>query len=159
MKNQRHAENRDQWAIEPGIGEPIQFDMRNEEDIDDDQSPNLIYWPHKGNIFFRKDLLFFCCLFRQFLFPGEVLDPDYKPSPVFLVRRVKKLSGVPYYHRETLGKLGIGEDNHLEKMIVVPNLPTMCAKLYSVKHLIEVKPLTFPMGFPDDDEFDPSACR
>ena len=27
------------------------------------------------------------------------------------------------------------------------------------QHLVEIIPLKFPMGFPDDDEFDPAACR
>ena len=54
---------------------------------------------------------------------------------------------------------GIGLDAPMDKIAVVPNTPTMCYKLFSVKHLVEIIPLKFPMGFPSDEEFDAAACR
>ena len=147
----------DEWKREPGIQDPLVFDMQIKEDIDDDQTENLIYFPHKGKQ---------ASLFRSpnpnlksFLPSGEKLDPDYEPSPVFLVKRVKTFKRVPYYHRETCFKLGLGEDTAPDKLIVVPNIPSMCSKLYSIKHLIEVILVKFPMGIPDDEDFDPAACR
>lgn len=44
-------------------------------------------------------------------------------------------------------------------MVIVPNMPSMNYKLFGIKHLIEIIPLSFPNGFPSDDEFDPKACR
>ncbi len=38
-------------------------------------------------------------------------------------------------------------------------MPTMVYRLFSVKHLIEIIPLKFPMGFPSKEEFDPAACK
>ena len=36
-------------------------------------------------------------------------------------------------------------------MVVVPNTPSMLTKLYTIKHIIEIIPIKFPMGFPDDE--------
>ena len=32
----------------------------------------------------------------------------------------------------------------------LPNLPSVSAVLYKIKHMVEVTPLTFPNGFPED---------
>ncbi len=119
---------------------------------------------------------------------GEEWPEDYTPSPVFLVKKVKHLWGQPYWHKETCERIGriekenggsfhsvanvsflfflffyvstgIGPWAPMERIAVVPNTPSMCYKLFSVKHLIEIIPLRFPMGFPSDEEFDPAACR
>ena len=55
--------------------------------------------------------------------------------------------------------VGIGEHAPDDKVVALPNTPSMCYKLFSVKHLVEIIPLKFPMGFPSDEEFDPAACR
>ena len=36
-------------------------------------------------------------------------------------------------------------------MVVVPNTPSQLTRLYTIKHLIEIIPIKFPMGFPDDE--------
>jgi len=37
---------------------------------------------------------------------GEMWPENYKPSPVILVKRVKALQGEPYWHKETLERIG-----------------------------------------------------
>ena len=32
----------------------------------------------------------------------------------------------------------------------LPNLPSVCALLYKIKHVVEITPVTFPKGMPDD---------
>ena len=32
----------------------------------------------------------------------------------------------------------------------LPNLPSVCALLYKIKHVVDIIPLTFPKGMPDD---------
>ena len=137
IRNQKTAENIDDWKRGPGIQDPIVYSMKDPDDIDDDQTPDMVYYPHKG----------------------EEIATDYKPSPVLLVKRVKPLAFQPFWHKEACEKLGLGEFSPLEKVVAVPNIPSMCYKLFAIKHLIEIIPLKFPMGFPEDEEFDPAACR
>ena len=73
--------------------------------------------------------------------------------------QVKPLSGQPYWHKSTMARLGFEECGRPDKLVVVPNMPSMCYKLFTVKHLVEIIPLKFPMGFPEDEEFDASCCQ
>ena len=34
--------------------------------------------------------------------------------------------------------------------VFLPNLPSVCALLYKIKHVVDITPLTFPKGMPDD---------
>jgi len=34
--------------------------------------------------------------------------------------------------------------------VFLPNLPSVCALLYKIKHVVEITPITFPKGIPDD---------
>ena len=34
--------------------------------------------------------------------------------------------------------------------VFLPNLPSVCALLYKIKHVVEITPVTFPKGMPDD---------
>jgi hypothetical protein len=49
--------------------------------------------------------------------------------------------------------LGLGEDEELSKRVVLANLPSVSLLLWKIKHLLAIKPVTFPNSFPDD--FDP----
>jgi len=140
VKNQRTAYNIDEWRKQTGIGEAVRLDNQDDDDIDDDQIPDVAYYPHKGDDF-------------------EERSREYKPSPVLLVKRVRTLKGQPYYHKEMCERLGLGFYQHVDRMVVVPNTPSMLTRLYTIKHIIEIIPIKFPMGFPDDEEFDPAACR
>ncbi len=82
VKNQRTAFNVDEWRIGAGIGQPKRLDNAVDEDIDDDQMPEVVYWPHKGDDFHER-------------------SEGYTPSPVLLVKRTKKLGGEPYWHKDT----------------------------------------------------------
>ncbi len=80
----RTADNVDEWKRGHGIQPPITFSMKDPEDIDDDQTPDMMYYPYKG----------------------EVLPEKFEASPVLLVKRVKSLKGQPYWHKETCERLG-----------------------------------------------------
>lgn len=140
VKNQRTAANIDEWRKQTGIGDAVRLDNQDDQDIDDDQIPEVVYYPHMGDDF-------------------EERSQNYKPSPVLLIKRVKTLKGQPYYHKDMCERLGIGYHQHVNRMVVVPNTPSQLTRLYTIKHLIEIIPIKFPMGFPDDEEFDPAACR
>lgn len=43
-----------------------------------------------------------------------------------------------------------GPDGSITDIVIVKNTPEHCAVLYKVKHLVEIKPITFPNGFPKD---------
>ena len=56
-------------------------------------------------------------------------------------------------------RLGLGYYQHVDRMVVVPNTPSMLTRLYTIKHIIEIIPIKFPMGFPDDEVGDNSTYR
>ena len=47
--------------------------------------------------------------------------------------------------------MGLGYHQHADRMVVVPNTPSMLTKLYTIKHIVEIIPIKFPMGFPEDE--------
>jgi hypothetical protein len=82
VKNQKHAENVHEWKRGVGIGDPVRLDNKDDKDRDDDQMPDVVYFPHKGDDFVER-------------------SKNYKASPVLLVKRLKPLAGQPYWHKET----------------------------------------------------------
>lgn len=77
-------------------------------------------------------------------------DPPYEASKLFRVRRIKELKGVPYYEKEILKLLKL--DGRINDIVIIKNIPEINARLWKVKHLIEIKPVTFPDGFPQNAE-------
>ena len=45
---------------------------------------------------------------------------------------------------------GIGKNEEIYKKVFLPNTPSVSLLLYRIKHLVEIKPVTFPNGMPDD---------
>ena len=90
VRNQKTHLNMDEWTRQPGIGDPVVFDMQDQRDFDDDQMPDMIYFPHKGEDFHKK-------------------SKEYQPAKVLLVKQIKTLRGQPYWHKETLERMGLGE--------------------------------------------------
>ena len=43
--------------------------------------------------------------------------------------------------------------------VFLPNLPSVCALLYRIKHVVEITPVTFPKGMPDDFHPDTHGFR
>ncbi|XP_059091820.1 uncharacterized protein LOC131887275 [Tigriopus californicus] len=138
LQNQKHVLDMPDWERGPGIQDPLVYPMKDPLDRDDDQTYDITYWPHKG----------------------QVMAEEFQdPSPILLVKRVRTLICQPYYHKEACERLGLGQFAPMEKIAVLPNTPTMCWRLVPIKHLIEIIPLTFPMGYPSNEEFDPACCR
>lgn len=74
-------------------------------------------------------------------------DPPYEPTKLFQVKRIKPLKGLPYWEKHMLKEMGL--DQKLSDIAIVKNIPENNARLWKIKHLIEITPITFPNGFPD----------
>ena len=141
LANVKHAENIEEWQVEPGIGHPIKFSQyrENVEDYDDAKDLDMVYFPHKGQ---------------------EPWPQDYQASPVLLVKRVKSLKGEPWWHKQDCERIGLGlyAVQDLTR-VALPNLSFYNALLYRIKHLIEVVPVQFPDGVPSPEEFDAKCAK
>jgi len=144
----RQAKNPDEqaWKLGHGILEPVVLDLSTEErtrarqyQVDyrgrashtDDDDNKIKYYPNDATD----------------------MDMDNTPSPVLMIRRVKPLKGEPYWNKHYCEQVGVGEFEKLSKPSFLPNLPSVGLLLYKIKHLIEITPITFPNGIPED--FDP----
>lgn len=77
-------------------------------------------------------------------------EEGFKPSKLFMVWRIASLNGRPKWEKETIIKLGLVHDK--VKYAIVKNTASNNEILWSVKHLIRVKPIEFPDGFPSEDD-------
>lgn len=148
IRNVKHAENIDEWTKGHGIGNPIEIKPWRpnwDEDIDDDQHFDMKYFPHKDE---ENTGLW-----------AERNTEGYTPPIVLLVERTKPIRGQPWYHKEILEKLGIGKASYHGKRVAIPNMSFYTSKLYQVKHMIKITPVTFPHGVPSQDEFDPKMAQ
>ncbi|XP_019555248.3 large ribosomal subunit protein uL30m [Aedes albopictus] len=86
-----------------------------------------------------------------FYYPREndahSLPETGEPSKLFRVRRIKPVKGCPHWEKRILRDLGLYESN---AVAVVKNIPENNARLWKVKHLIEVLPIRFPHGEPTE---------
>jgi len=137
------------WQLGPGVEEPITLDLRTEE-----RTRALQYEvPYKGygtKVNNGDDLI------SYYPHTGEVM-PEDRPSPVLMVTKVKSKRGEPYWVKAYMDQIGLGGFGggqvSLKKVgsrVFLPNLPSVSAVLYRIKHMVEVTPLTFPCGFPED---------
>ena len=90
---------------------------------------------------------------------AEKNKEGYKTPTVLLVERVKPMRGEPWYHKEILERLGLGDWTYEGKRVAVPNMSFYTSKLYQIKHMIKITPVTFPQGLPDREEFDPKMAK
>ncbi|XP_044763668.1 39S ribosomal protein L30, mitochondrial [Coccinella septempunctata] len=86
--------------------------------------------------------------FKYYPSKPDFQDPPYEPSKLFRVQRIKPLKGVPYYEKSILRDFKL--DTKLSDVVILKNMPETIMKLWKIKHLIEIKPVTFPNGFPTD---------
>uniref|UniRef100_A0A1Y1KQ81 Uncharacterized protein n=1 Tax=Photinus pyralis TaxID=7054 RepID=A0A1Y1KQ81_PHOPY len=75
-------------------------------------------------------------------------DPPYEPSKLFKVQRIKHIKGCPYWEKNILKEFKI--DGKLNNYAIIKNIPENNARLWRIKHLVKIVPVTFPNGFPDD---------
>ncbi|CAG5041819.1 unnamed protein product [Parnassius apollo] len=74
-------------------------------------------------------------------------DPEYTPSKLFRVERIRPTKNNPWWLKTILKELKIDEAN---RVTIVKNIPEVNARLWKIKHLIKVTPITFPYGEPTE---------
>ena len=74
----------------------------------------------------------------------------FQPSKLFMVWRIASLVGRPKWEKEAMIQLGLVD--HKIKYAIVKNTASNNEFLWPIKHLIRVKPITFPDGFPSEDD-------
>ncbi|XP_046670655.1 uncharacterized protein LOC124360797 [Homalodisca vitripennis] len=87
--------------------------------------------------------------FKYYPRPGEV-DPIIKPAKLFMVQRIQSLRGQPYWVKDIIEELELHKDE-VDKA-VVKNTPEMNKKLWIVKHIIKIIPITYPYGEPQEGD-------
>lgn len=75
----------------------------------------------------------------------------FKPSKLFMVWRIDHLVGRPIWEKDIIIELGLAGDRR--DYAIVKNTPSMNKKLWQVKHLIRIQPITFPDGFPEGEDY------
>ncbi|XP_065092260.1 uncharacterized protein mRpL30 [Ochlerotatus camptorhynchus] len=88
---------------------------------------NIIYYPRESN--------------------AHSLPETNESSKLFRVRRIKPIKGCPHWEKRILRDLGLYESN---AVAVVKNIPENNARLWKIKHLVEVLPIRFPHGEPTE---------
>lgn len=133
------------WKLGHGIQEPLTMDPNTKErkralqyivkyrgESINEAENTVKYYPHKDE---------------------EV--PTEAPSPVLMVRRTKSLYGEPWFNKNYCQQIGLGTKEKESKLVFLPNLPSVSLVLFKIKHLLEITPVTFPNGIPED--FDPET--
>ncbi|XP_063709659.1 large ribosomal subunit protein uL30m [Culicoides brevitarsis] len=77
------------------------------------------------------------------------VDPPIEPAKLFRVERIKPLKGNPHWEKRILRDLGLFEGGAIA---IVKNIPENNARLWKVKHLIHITPITFPHGEPTAED-------
>lgn len=73
------------------------------------------------------------------------------PSPIHMVWRAQLLQGRPWYEKVIMRRLGLHSEDAFER-VLIPNTPHYNKLLAEVRHLIRMKPLTFPDGLPTEKD-------
>lgn len=76
-------------------------------------------------------------------------DEPYQPTKLFRVQRIKPVKGTPYWERNILKEFKL--DGKLGEVAIVKNIPENNSRLWKIKHLIEIKPISFPNGMPTEN--------
>ncbi|CAD0195662.1 unnamed protein product [Chrysodeixis includens] len=84
-------------------------------------------------------------------------DPEITPSKLFRVQRIKSGKGFPYWQKDILRELRILDSD--SSVTIVKNIPEVNSKLWKVKHLIKVTPITFPYGEPTKDDINYTVMK
>lgn len=83
--------------------------------------------------------------------PGEV-DPPHDPPKLFMVQRIKPWKGIEYWNKKILFDFKLDETFKLSKITIIKNTPDNNMKLWKVKHLVKITPITFPNGEPTEND-------
>ncbi|XP_060526000.1 large ribosomal subunit protein uL30m [Cylas formicarius] len=77
-------------------------------------------------------------------------DPPYEPTKLFRVQRIRPMKGAPYWEKNILKEFKL--DGKTSDYVVVKNIPENNHRLWKVKHMIKIDPITFPDGFPNEND-------
>lgn len=78
------------------------------------------------------------------------VDPPVEPAKMFRVQRIKPVKGNPFWEKRILKDLGL--DGKQGEFTVVKNIPENNARLWKIKHLLKIDPITFPYGEPTEND-------
>ncbi|WKY02670.1 hypothetical protein Q1695_016158 [Nippostrongylus brasiliensis] len=78
-------------------------------------------------------------------------EPKEGPSKLWMAWLYRDLSGEPHWTKSRVNKL-FGVDFKVGRMEVFPNTAAFNEELWHIKHLIELKPITFPNGEPTAED-------
>jgi len=145
LKQVRNPEE-PKWKLGHGIQEPIVMDLSSEERKRATQYIQPYYGRARTTELGSDDTV-------QYYPNQEDTSTQPPPSPVLMVKRIKTLVGEPWYYCHYLEQIGLGKRQHISKLSFLPNLPSVGLLLFKIKHLVQITPLTFPNGIPED--FDP----
>uniref|UniRef100_A0A1E1WH02 Large ribosomal subunit protein uL30m n=1 Tax=Pectinophora gossypiella TaxID=13191 RepID=A0A1E1WH02_PECGO len=82
--------------------------------------------------------------------PTTHKDPeDYTPPKLFRVERIKPVKNNAWWLKDILAEFRIHEE---ERVTVVKNIPELNSKLWKIKHLVKITPITFPYGEPSEQD-------
>jgi len=147
LKNVRDPEDR-RWRLGPGVAEPQIMDPNT---IERQRATQYII-KYRGETTNADNVV------KYYPMEGEE-ESDEAPSPVLMVKRVKTLKGEPWFNVQYCEQIGLGKKEKLRKLAFMPNIPSVNLILFKIKHLIEIKPVTFPNGMPDDFNPDTSGFQ
>jgi len=80
------------------------------------------------------------------MYPAYPLE---KPPRMWMITQIKSMYGYPYWVKDTMKELGLYKKNDISIQI---NSPNMNEALWQIKSLIRIKPITFPDGFPTEED-------
>ncbi|CAD7087470.1 unnamed protein product [Hermetia illucens] len=79
-------------------------------------------------------------------------DPPITPSKLLRVQRIKPMKGNTHWEKKILIDLKL--DTNMNDFAIVKNIPENCERLWKVKHLVKIVPITFPYGEPTENDID-----
>ncbi|XP_075979170.1 mitochondrial ribosomal protein L30 [Anticarsia gemmatalis] len=85
-------------------------------------------------------------------------DPEYTPSKLFRVERIKPSRHHPYWQKKILKELNILEECD-SNVAIVKNIPENNSRLWKVKHLVKITPIVFPYGEPTKDDINYTVLK
>ncbi|XP_026764408.1 39S ribosomal protein L30, mitochondrial [Galleria mellonella] len=88
--------------------------------------------------------------------PETYKDPEITPSKLFRVERIKSAKNFPHWDKKILEELKILEGTGVA---IVKNIPENNMRLWKVKHLIKVTPITFPYGEPTEADINYTVLK
>ncbi|CAJ0596806.1 unnamed protein product [Cylicocyclus nassatus] len=77
--------------------------------------------------------------------------PQTPPPKLWMAWLYRDLSGEPRWTKDRVKKL-FGSDFEVGRMELFPNTASINEELWHMKHLIELKPVTFPNGEPTEED-------